>query len=133
MNIYLQLNEQFIIMNVIDVDYNVISPLYIPYHELDLTLIGKFWDGESAVESPYAVPLIISKLDFRYLFTIPEKVHLYSLASTDPVIQIYLDELALAGDIDLSKKQLIDGVYYLMSKGVLTSERVQQILNNEAP
>ena len=132
MNIYLQLDERFVIQNVISMQHNVISPLYIPYHELDYTMIGKLWDGEKAVDNPYPANYILTRLEFRNLFTMAEKIALCTETKNDPIIQIFMDDVNAAVEIDLRYPALKDGLMYIVSKGIITSERMDSILANEA-
>jgi len=131
MNIYLQLDERYVIQNVVSMQHNVVSPLYIPYHELDYTMVGKLWDGVKAVPSPYPADPIISKLAFRNLFTTDEKIALYDESKTDTLIRVFLDDINAAQEVDLSYPPLIQGIQYLVFKGVLTSGRAASILSNE--
>lgn len=135
MNIYLVLDERSIIRNVVAHGFRVVAPNYIPYHELDLTLVGMKWDAQTqtAVENPYPEPVIISKTRFRNLFTIQEKVEIYTAAKEDPVIQVFLDDVLAADDIDLSFPPLILGVNYLVQEGIITQGRAAQILSNQEP
>lgn len=133
MNIYIYVNENDIIMDVVAISHNVISPNYIEYHEQDMTLVGKLWDRvtSTAVDNPYPDPIIITKLAFRNLFTFNEKVVLYTKAETDIIIRVFLDDIMAAQEIDLTFPSLIQGIQYLVSQGVITAERAGQILANE--
>lgn len=134
MNIYLQLDERNIIRNVIAVSYGVISPAYIPYPELDLTIVGKMWDDLSGtvVDNPYPEEILVTKFEFRELFTLEEKLALYEAAKTNTVIQVFMDDIAsIKDDVDLTLPRTVDGLNYLVHLGLITVERVGQILANE--
>lgn len=132
MNIYLYLDERGVIRDVIVVSHKVISPNYIEYHEQDMTLIGKVWDRETSTTAanPYPEPIIVTRLAFRSLFTLEEKVDLYIEAKTDTVIQVFLDDIAAAQEVDLTYPPLIRGIQYLVYKNIISENRAMQILGN---
>jgi uncharacterized protein (DUF2225 family) len=71
----------------------------------------------------------ISKLQFRNKFTDQEKVAIYTTANTNVAVKIWLDDLAAAEYIDLEDPATIAAVNALATVGVITSNRVQEILN----
>lgn len=76
---------------------------------------------------------ILTKLQFRELLTIQEKVNIAERAKTDPIIQVFLDDVALAQEIDLDYAAVTDGLKYAVSVGLLTSERADEILSSPVP
>ena len=84
---------------------------------------------------PEALPVSdeISAIAYKMLFTLSERVAIKN--STDPVV-IELNELAndpRLSTVNLSDKNTIDGVNYLVSAGLLTQERADMILSNKKP
>ena len=65
---------------------------------------------------------------FRNKFTAAEKVALYNAANTDVNVKILLDDLMSARFVDVANQETIDGVNYLASQSIITTERAQEIL-----
>lgn len=76
---------------------------------------------------------ILTKLQFRELFTIQEKIDMVEKAKTDPIIQVFLDDIALAQEIDLDYPAVTDGLKYAVSVGLLTEDRAATILASPIP
>lgn len=72
---------------------------------------------------------ILTVLAFRNRFTFTEKVAIKQ--STDPGVQVIQDDLSVAQDIDLENQNLIDGMAYMVSQGLLTQARCDEILTAE--
>ena len=83
-------------------------------------------------EPPPAQPLDygtqITRLAFRNRFTSAEKVALYTAAASSIPIKIYLDDLAAATFVDLSRADTIASVGALVTAGLLTQNRATVIL-----
>ena len=75
--------------------------------------------------------MIITRLAFRNRFNQAEKVALYTAAQapTGLPIKIYLDDLASATFVDLSRPDTAYGLGVLATIGILTPTRVNEILN----
>jgi hypothetical protein len=76
------------------------------------------------------VTMIITRLAFRNRFTMAEKAALYTVAGTAPGIglKVYLDDLASATFVDLSRTDTINSVNYLATLGIITPARAAAIL-----
>ena len=74
--------------------------------------------------------MIVTRLAFRNRFSMAEKVALYTAAASPQglPIKIYLDDLASATFIDLTRPDTIYGLNVLASIGILTPARVTEIL-----
>lgn len=77
---------------------------------------------------PEAVSTIITPYAFRARFTVPEMVGVYTSAKTDPILEMFLDDIRTAQEINLAESRVTDGLDYLMGLGLLTSERKAAIL-----
>ncbi len=73
-------------------------------------------------------PPIISKLAFRFRLTDAEYVNVLSMAKTDVEVQAWLETFNMATKINLDDPRTSNGLNTLVSKGILTEERVKQIL-----
>jgi hypothetical protein len=66
---------------------------------------------------------------FRKRFTTEEKVALYTQAKDDPLLAIFIDELNSAKFVVVTDPDTVEGMEYLVSKGVISEERKDIILN----
>lgn len=71
-------------------------------------------------------PTIITVLAFKKRFTFGEKVGI--VQSTDAGVKVFWDELNTAEVVNLADQETIDGMDYLVSKSLLTSDRKTTIL-----
>lgn len=70
----------------------------------------------------------ISKLEFRNRFTMNEKAAIYTAAKTSVAIQVWLEDLAAASEVNTSHVQTIAGVQALEQAGLIGAGRAVQIL-----
>jgi hypothetical protein len=102
----------------------------------DLNYAGAEYNPETQLlnKLPGSAARKLSKVAFRARFTAAEQVAIYTAAKTDVVVQIMLDDVAAVRDsVDLDYPQLGDGLQYLVSLGILTPERKEQMLANAIP
>lgn len=102
----------------------------------DLNYAGAEYNPETQLlnKLPGSAARKLSKVAFRARFTPAEQVAIYTAAKTDVVVQIMLDDVAAVRDsVDLDYPQLGDGLQYLVSLGILTPERKEQMLANAIP
>lgn len=122
--------QQGTLQRFCDMDGNTIS---YPggHHIVSEVPVYPEWAKSDIVEVAPVVPAntIISRLEFRNRFTMEEKVLIYSAAKANPLIQIWLDELALAENIDIGAAYTIASVDALSQIGLIAPERVGVILS----
>lgn len=70
---------------------------------------------------------VMSKLEFLSRFTLQERT--LARSSADPIINDILKMLDLAEIVDLNYPPTIQGVHYMSMIGLLTPERVQEVLS----
>lgn len=72
----------------------------------------------------------VSPVEFKLLFTAPERVAIKTARATDPVIDDFYDivEDPRLTFVDLGLQSTKDAIGYLQSKGLLTAERAAVIL-----
>lgn len=94
--------------------------------------IGATIDAAAAVEAAaqgFEIPL--TERQFLGRFTVAERVAIRNAAKTDDVVVDFLDILAKSGGVYRNAplgQTTIDGLNYLVSKGLLTSDRPAVIL-----
>lgn len=98
--------------------------------------IGWTYDGTTfrppAPTPPPAPTWTITKVAFVSRFTSAEYVGIVSASNSDPTVQAWYDLLFIANNIDLQDQRTIDGVNFMVSKNLLTSDRANEILNTPA-
>ncbi|MDT0603485.1 hypothetical protein [Thalassotalea castellviae] len=68
---------------------------------------------------------------FRRRLTLNEKVAIKQ--SADPVVQVLNEDLLASSYVDLDFQPFIDGLSYLTAQGLLTAERVVELLADGSP
>ena len=71
---------------------------------------------------------IITKLAFMNRFTMEELAAIYTAAKTEVLVEVFLDKLKIAEEVNLADTQTIGGLQALAASGLLTETRVQEIL-----
>ena len=86
--------------------------------------------AEQAAQVPVASPpaKVITKLAFMNRFTMEELAAIYTAAKTEVLVEVFLDKLKLAEEINLADAQTIGGLQALAASGLLTEARVQAVL-----
>lgn len=82
------------------------------------------WD--EATESLVSDTSMITKLTFLNRFTMSERMAIRS--STDPIVLDIMNLLEIAEYVDVNDQNTMQGVGYLAMTGLLTNERVAEIL-----
>lgn len=111
-----------------DLDGNTVANLGVNW-VVDVNPIQPAWAlPDTPVDVP-VVPNIISRLAFRNRFTLAEKTAIYTAAETQVLVRIWLDDLTNSEYVNLSDPTTIAGVTALVSVGILTEARKNEILN----
>lgn len=96
---------------------------------------GETWDAPTILEPEIQVhvdviPPAVSPVEFKLLFTSLERVAIKAARSTDPVLEDFYDivEDPRLTAVNLALQSTQQALYYMQSKGLLTEERVAEIL-----
>ena len=73
-------------------------------------------------------PRPITKLAFMNRFTMEELAAIYTAAKTEVMVEVFLDKLKIAEEVNLADAQTIGGLQALAASGLLTEARVQEVL-----
>jgi hypothetical protein len=71
---------------------------------------------------------IVTRSEFRNKFTMTEKIALYTLAKQQVEVQILLDDVTNSDQIDLAAADTREKLMLLVPTGILTVDRVNEIL-----
>jgi hypothetical protein len=82
----------------------------------------------AAVQPP--LPPIITKLAFRYRMTDAEYVGTLSASKTDVEVAAWLETFNMVSQVNLADPRTMSGLDLMVSKNLLTQERVNEILND---
>lgn len=85
---------------------------------------GSVVSPSPAIAAP--TPVIISAADFILLFSPQEAVSVKD--SSDPVVEQFMLALSVASEVNLSGPVIQRGISYLLTTGLLTSDRAAAIL-----
>ena len=91
-------------------------------------LIGMRWVDENTVIPIEILRTRLTRLEFRNQFTMAEKQALYTAAQSSVDIQIFLDDVNAAEYVETTDQVTIDGLSALVSEGLLTQGRADEIL-----
>jgi hypothetical protein len=69
---------------------------------------------------------VYTKLEFLNRFTSQERIGIRS--STDPVVEDFMELLNAASEVDKTYPDTVAGMTYLVSVGLLTQQRLEEIL-----
>jgi len=94
-----------------------------------LPTVGAKFDGKTITNPPPQTKRI-TKLAMRQRFTIPELIAILTASKTDPMVEVLLGNMTVATFIDLARIDTIQGVGYLAQQGLITPQRMNEILNN---
>ena len=85
-------------------------------------------------------PLIITKFEFRKLFTLAERTTIDNIqynsnfsGAVKATVNTILTDLNVSGDVNLHLADVIQGVRFLQQIGIITPARAVQILANQPP
>lgn len=90
------------------------------------------WSAPAPAPQPEPVPVYpkVTPVEFKMLFTSAERIAIKEARTTDPVVDDYLDivEDTRLQVVDLGLQSVQEGIQHLQSIGILTEDRVSQIL-----
>ena len=97
-------------------------------------LVGDDWqepEPQPQPEPPAQPALKVSPVEFKLLFTSPERVAIKAARQTDPIVDDFFSivEDPRLTHVDLGLSSTADGLAYLVSQNLLTAERRAQILS----
>jgi hypothetical protein len=121
--------ERGTMQRICDLDGNTISENIGPAWIIDANPPPPIWAREDGPVFTYPVSRILSRLEFRNRFTMEEKVSIYTAAATNVSIAVWLDDLASAENVDLDSPLTQQGVQALVTLGLITEARRDQILD----
>lgn len=85
------------------------------------------------VQVKAGLPKIVTKLDFMNLFTETELEVIYEGAKVSIAMEVYLDKMKVAENVDLNDPRTVAGLVKLRDAGILTDERIAAIRANQRP
>jgi hypothetical protein len=130
--------------NPYDVFHKDIAKLYstevADYVRIGATFIDGEWVNPIKPEPVEPEPVVVepvyekvTPIEFKLLFTSPERVVIKAARSTDPIVDDFFDlvEDPRLSAVDLGLKSTQDALDYLTAQGLLVEGRKAQILANE--
>jgi hypothetical protein len=118
---------------VTDLSWNPGFGLYlVPLDEGESCQIGQMYDSNLLPRfygTPAPVEKIYTAYQFLLRFTSEERAELRSAALTDPVVADFHDLAIAAQEISTTNQTTIDGMNYLVSAGLISGKRKEEILS----
>lgn len=109
---------------ILDDDGNVINVIIASPEFVEEYYPGHYRE----IPSNRAPIIVITKFEFLMRFTSTERKETLTLAKTNVDIEDFMQLLNAASDVDLTNTETIEGVNALVSLGVLTPVRAEEIL-----
>jgi len=98
----------------------------------DLDFVEKHYPGHYRDVTPPPAPepkrFILTRYEFRSLFSFQELVTITTAAKTDAVIQVFMDGVQAAEEVDLRYGDVAQGLGYLVGQNFITQEKMNNIL-----
>lgn len=124
---YAQIDSNGIAYAVSELSGEVIADNLIPLASMDSAVLGKRWVGGVWEDVPAEeTPVALSQLAFLRRFTAPERVAIR--ASANPYVVDFMDLLNKATEVLQSDPEVQGGMAYLVSLGLLSQARADEIL-----
>jgi hypothetical protein len=109
------------------------------------TTIPEYIETPIQESQPIQTNKIVTKLHFRNLFTLAEKISMLTEnlpttlgkeenpGTTISIVSVILDDFQMAETIDLNDDRTIKALQYLMSVRIITEDRLNMILSDMKP
>jgi len=78
--------------------------------------------------SPVTPKKILTRYEFWSLFTFQEMVAITTAAKTDVAIEVFMESMRVAEEINLDYPETIQGLTYLVSVELITQQKMDDIL-----
>ena len=81
--------------------------------------------------APVILPItVLTKYQFMNRLTVPERIAIFELESSNSMVKMWLEMFKIADEIDVTNAETIAGVNMLSQLGVITSDRITEILKS---
>lgn len=116
-----------------DADGNTLPRMDTPREVIDSSPPFPAWglpdpEPELPPEPEPVAPAVMSKIGFLARFTPEELVGIYTAAKTVVQLEVYIDKIRMAEEVDLTFPETVEGVNALESFGLLAPGRAAEIL-----
>ena len=125
---YAQLNDDGLAIAVTDAAGPLSGSNMISLGSLDSSVLGRRWTGTEWQDVDPPAVRVITRLQFRSRFTDDEKRAIYAARASNVDVDIWLDDLASATDVQLDDPRTIGGVQALEAAGLIGPGRAVEIL-----
>ena len=71
---------------------------------------------------------ILTKYQFISRLTVQERIAIFELENTNPMVKMWLEMFKICDEIDLSNEETIGGIGMLSQLGILAEERISELL-----
>lgn len=113
---------------ILDENGAVVNTIVASLAFVEANYPGRFTEVTEPPAPPATPRTRLTRLEFRNQFTMAEKQALYTAAQSSVDIQIFLDDVNAAEYVETTDQVTIDGLSALVSEGLLTQGRADEIL-----
>lgn len=103
----------------------------VPNHEsLEASISSDLqnWLNMAINEQSKSQSKALSKYQFLSRLTVQERVSIFELENTNPMVKMWLEMFRICDEIDLTNSETIQGINMLSQMDILTNERVLELL-----
>jgi len=111
---------------ILDEEGNIINRIVADKKFVDKKYPNRY---REIFQQPAPLPLIISKVAFRFRLTDSEYVGILSAAKNDTEVQAWVETFNMVSKIDLEDLKTADGLSMMVNKGLMTIERANEVLS----
>ena len=91
----------------------------------------KMTEAQMALINAKPPKRILTKYEFRSLFTVAQKAAILVASKTDPIIEVFNTDMMAADEINLDYPDVTAGLDYLISLNLIPAELKNQIINGD--
>lgn len=71
---------------------------------------------------------ILTRYEFRSLFSLQEQIAITTAAKTDVMVEVFMESMRVAQEIDLEYPETVQGLDYLVTEGLIPDQKRIDIL-----
>ncbi len=128
MTYYAEIDQNGVCFAELETSTTIDKPTMIPSDGFGK--LGKKWNGSTWEDyTPPAIPKrLLTKLEYMDRFSDPELEAIYTAAKASVAVEVWLEKFKQATDINLDDERTIAGLNKLKDAGILSAQRVAEIL-----
>ncbi len=115
------------VYQILDDEGDVINTINAELDFVEIHYPGRYRDV-TPLPAPEPRKRILTRFEFRSLFTFAEMVAITTAAKTDVGVEVFMKSMEVAEEVDLDYPDVDQGLDYLILRGLIPPEKKKQIL-----